>query len=201
MAQCPPVSLDDAAIMARVKEIDPIVREHAAEAEHERRLSPAVVDALRWTGVFRMAMPAAWGGPETDICKQVEIIESLARADASAGWCAMIGSESGFFASYIDEAAARRLFPSLDTIVAGFQGPAGKLEVCDGGYRLSDRWSFGSGVTHADVILGGATVTENGEPRRTKSGRPDVRGGHAARYAVAGAGNVGPRWTGRQRKS
>jgi alkylation response protein AidB-like acyl-CoA dehydrogenase len=175
MTQCPPVSLDDAAIMARVKEIDPIVREHAAEAERERRLSPAVVDALRWSGVFRMAMPAAWGGPETDICKQVEIIETLARADASAGWCAMIGSESGFFASYIDEPAARRLFPSLDTIVAGFQGPAGMLEVCDGGYRLAGRWSFGSGVTHADVILGGATVTENGEPRRTKSGRLDVR--------------------------
>jgi alkylation response protein AidB-like acyl-CoA dehydrogenase len=138
-------------------------------------LSSAVVDALRWSGVFRMAMPAAWGGPETDVCKQVEIIEALARADASAAWCAMIGSESGFFASYIDEPAARRLFPSLDTIVAGFQGPSGVLEVCDGGYRLSGRWSFGSGVTHADVILGGATVTENGEPRRTKSGRLDVR--------------------------
>ncbi|HEV7360053.1 MAG TPA: acyl-CoA dehydrogenase family protein [Mycobacterium sp.] len=175
MAQCTPAALDTAAIMARVKEIDPIVREHAAQAEGERRLSSAVVDALRWSGVFRMAMPAAWGGPETDVCKQVEIIEALARADASAAWCAMIGSESGFFASYIDEPAARRLFPSLDTIVAGFQGPSGVLEVCDGGYRLSGRWSFGSGVTHADVILGGATVTENGEPRRTKSGRPDVR--------------------------
>lgn len=167
--------LDDAAILARVKEIDPIVREHTAEAERERRLSKPVVDALRWSGVFRMAMPAAWGGPEADICKQVEIIETLARADASAAWCAMIGSESGFFASYIDESAARRLFPSLDTIVAGFQGPAGTLEVCDGGYRLSGRWSFGSGVTHADVILGGATVVENGEPRRSASGRLDCR--------------------------
>ena len=175
MAQCTPAALDTAAIMARVKEIDPIVREHAAQAEGERRLSSAVVDALRWSGVFRMAMPAAWGGPETDVCKQVEIIEALARADASAAWCAMIGSESGFFASYIDEPAARRLFPSLDTIVAGFQGPSGVLEVCDGGYRLSGRWSFGSGVTHADVILGGATVTENGEPRRSKSGRLDLR--------------------------
>jgi hypothetical protein len=40
--------LDDAAILARVKEIDPIVREHTAEAERERRLSKPVVDALRW---------------------------------------------------------------------------------------------------------------------------------------------------------
>ena len=51
--------LDDAATLARVKEIDPIVREHAAEAEREHRLTTAVVDALRWSGVFRMAMPAA----------------------------------------------------------------------------------------------------------------------------------------------
>jgi alkylation response protein AidB-like acyl-CoA dehydrogenase len=167
--------LDASAILARVKEIDPILRAHAAEAERERRLSTDVVDALRWSGVFRMAMPAAWGGPETDICKQVEIIETLARADASAGWCAMIGSESGFFASYIDETAARHLFPGLDSIVAGFQGPAGSLEVCDGGYRLSGRWPFGSGVTHADVILGGATVTVDGEPRRSESGRMDLR--------------------------
>lgn len=42
--------LDDAAILARVKEIDPIVREHAVEAERERSLTSAVVDALRWSG-------------------------------------------------------------------------------------------------------------------------------------------------------
>lgn len=167
--------LDDDVIMARVKEIGPILQQYAAESERERKLSSAVVDALRWSGVFRMAMPAAWGGPETDICRQVEIIETLSRADASAGWCAMIGSESGFFASYLDEAAARRLYPTLDMITAGFQGPAGTLEVCDGGFRLSGRWSFGSGVTHADIILGGATVTKNGEPLRTETGRVDQR--------------------------
>lgn len=167
--------LDADAILARVKAIGPIVRAHADEAEHKRRLSTTVVDALRSSGVFRMAMPAAWGGPETDICKQVEIIEELAKVDASAAWCAMIGSESGFFASYLDEHAARQLYPHLDVITAGFQGPAGTLEVCDGGFRLSGRWSFGSGVTHADVILGGATVTQNGEPCRIESGRPDHR--------------------------
>ncbi|OBG23179.1 acyl-CoA dehydrogenase family protein [Mycobacterium sp. 852002-51057_SCH5723018] len=175
MPNCAQDELDAAAIMARVKEIEPLLRERAMEAERARRLSGAVVDALRWSGVFRMAMPAAWGGPETDICTQVEIIETLARADASAAWCAMIGSESGFFASYVAEAAARRLFPALDTIIAGFQGPAGTLEACDGGYRLSGRWSFGSGVTHADVILGGATVTVNGEPRRNQKGKAEYK--------------------------
>lgn len=168
-------TLNGSAIFKRVHEIEPLLREHADEAARARHLTTPVVDAMRWAGVFRMAMPAAWGGPELDGCTQTEVIERLARADASAAWCAMIGVESGFFASYIDEAAARELYPELDMITAGFQGPAGRLEVCDGGYRLSGRWSFGSGITHADVIVGGAAVFENGTPRLTPSGRPEHR--------------------------
>lgn len=174
---CDPLVADSdaSAIWNRVNEIDPVIRKHSEEAESARRLSQPVVDAMRWAGVFRMAMPAAWGGPELDVCKQVEVIERLARADASAAWCAMIGMESGFLASYIDESAARTLFPELDMISAAFQGPAGTLEVCEGGYRLSGRWPFGSAVTHADVIAGGAIVTQDGRPRLTRSGKPEYR--------------------------
>jgi indole-3-acetate monooxygenase len=167
--------LDGGAILANVEEVRPLLREHAAEVEAARRLTGPVVDALRATGVFRMAMPATWGGPEVDICRQIEIIETLSRADASAGWCAMVGSDSGFYSGYLDDAAARSLYPGLDAVIAGWVAPVGTLEVCDGGYRLSGRWSFGSGVTHADVIVGGARVTENGSPRLLADSTPDVR--------------------------
>jgi indole-3-acetate monooxygenase len=167
--------LDRRTIWSRVNKIDPVIREHAEEAAKARHLSAPVVEAMKWAGVFRMAMPAAWGGPELNACNQVEVIERLARADASAAWCAMIGVESGFFASYIDESAARKLYPRLDMITAGFQGPAGGLETCDGGYRLKGRWSFGSGITHADVIVGGAFVWDDGRMRLDPSGRPEHR--------------------------
>jgi alkylation response protein AidB-like acyl-CoA dehydrogenase len=163
------------AIIDRVDQIDSVVRKGADDAEQARQLSKPVVEALRSAGVFRMAMPHAWGGSELDVCSQLTIVERIARADASAAWCATIGSESGFFASYIPEDAARKLYPDLDMINAGFVGPAGTLEVCDGGYRLSGRWPFGSGVTHADVIVGGAIVTVNGEPTLSPSGRPEHR--------------------------
>lgn len=174
--QSSPVEVIDAAvILRRVEKIHPILRSHAEEAERSRRLSQPAVDALRWAGVFRMAMPKAWGGPELDPCTQVRIVENIAHADASAAWCTMIGSESGFFASYLVEPAARQLYTGLDAVTAGFQAPNGVLQVCDGGYRLTGRWTLGSGVNHADVIMGGATVHENGKPRLTTSGRPDVR--------------------------
>jgi alkylation response protein AidB-like acyl-CoA dehydrogenase len=175
MKQNHDVVMDADTIIARVGQIDSLVRSHADEAEQARRLSKPVVEGLRSAGVFRMAMPRAWGGPELDVCSQLGIIERLARADSSAAWCATIGSESGFFASYIPEHAARNLYRDLDTINAGFLGPAGTLEVCDGGYRLSGRWPFGSGVTHADVIVGGAIVMGNGQPRLSRSGQPEHR--------------------------
>ncbi|GAA1239786.1 acyl-CoA dehydrogenase family protein [Pseudonocardia alaniniphila] len=168
-------ALDGATILANADRIGPLLREHAAEVEAARRLTEPVVNALRSTGVFRMAMPAAWGGPEVDICRQIEIVETLSRADASAGWCAQIGADSGYYSANIDQAAARSLYPDLDAVTAGWLTPAGTLEVCDGGYRLSGRWSFGSGVTHADVIVGGARVTENGSPRLLADGTPERR--------------------------
>lgn len=171
----PPAELDAAAILANVAAIAPLLREHAAEVEAARRLTPPVIDALRGTGVFRMSMPKAWGGPELDILTQIDVIEALSRADGSAGWCAMIGSDSGFYSGFLDDEVGRALYPRLDSVTAGWAVPAGKLEVCDGGYRLSGRWSFGSGCTHADVIVGGCLVNEDGVPRRNEAGIPEWR--------------------------
>jgi hypothetical protein len=48
-------------ILARINEIDSIVREHAAEAERERRLTTAVVDALR---LFRRSVCSSAERPQ-----------------------------------------------------------------------------------------------------------------------------------------
>jgi alkylation response protein AidB-like acyl-CoA dehydrogenase len=177
-------TVDGTTILAGVRRIAPLLRDQAAEVEAARRLTEPVVDALRDTGVFRMSMPRDWGGPELDLLKQVEILEVLSAADASAGWCAMIGSDSGFYAGALSDADARELYPELDAITAGFVMPAGKLEITDGGYRLSGRWSFGSGCTHADVVSGGAVLTEGGVPVLGPDGRPQ------ARVALLPAGEV-----------
>lgn len=167
--------LDGAAILANARRIAPVLRERAGEVEAAHRLTVPVLDALRDSGVFRMSMPRAWGGPEVDLVRQVEILEVLARADASAAWCAMIGSDSGFFSAFLEDSDARELYPELDAVTAGFLQPVGRLEIVPGGYRLSGRWSFGSGITHADVISGGAYVTEHGVPRLGPDGLPEWR--------------------------
>src|SRR3954463_10554335 len=150
--------LDGPTILANVRASAPVLREEAAACERDRQLTRRAVDTLRSTGAFRMPMPRAWGGPELDVPTQIEIVEEISRADGSAGWCAMIGSDGGFLSAALDDDVGRGLFRDLDASSAGFLQPAGRLDTVTGGYRLSGRWPFASGCTHADVMLTGALV-------------------------------------------
>jgi indole-3-acetate monooxygenase len=167
--------LDGPKILANARAAGSVLREEALKSEQRRQLTPRAVDTLRSTGVFRMPMPRAWGGPELEICTQIEILEELAAADGSAGWCAMIGSDGGYYTAALDDDAARELYPDLDKVTAGWIAPVGQLHRVAGGYRLEGRWQFGSGCTHADVIIGGALVFDGGVPVTTREGRPEMR--------------------------
>jgi indole-3-acetate monooxygenase len=171
------VELDGAAILTNARALDSRLRELAAESERRRRLVPEAVEALRTAGAFRIAMPRSWGGPETPLSRQIEIIEALSRADGSAGWCAMIGSVGGFQSSLFPDDVAREIWPDLDVVTAGFIFPRGRLVPDGDGFRLSGRWVFGSGCTHADVIAAGALVfdADGRAPVIGPGGRPDSR--------------------------
>jgi alkylation response protein AidB-like acyl-CoA dehydrogenase len=157
-------STTDSTILASARAVAPVLRDEAAASERDRRLTPRAVEALRSTGVFRMPMPRSWGGPELDMATQIEVIEELARADGSAGWCAMIGSDGGYFSAALDDQVGRSLYDDLDAPTAGFiQQPIGRLDTVEGGYRLSGRWPFASGCTHAGVMVAGALVFDDGD--------------------------------------
>ena len=79
-----PVTVD--ALLDRVREIAPIIREHAASAERERRLARPVVDAMVKTGLFRLWTPKAFGGLEVDPMTAFRVFEGVSRLDSAAGW-------------------------------------------------------------------------------------------------------------------
>lgn len=161
-----------AEILARAKAVAPMLRERAAEIEQERRLPADVVETLRSTGVFRMGFSRAWGGPELTSMEQTEVVEALSYGDAGAGWCAMIGSDSGLYAQFLAEPVAKDMFTGLDMSTAGLLFPTGRAELVPGGYRLTGRWQFGSGVTHADWVISGAFVYRDGQPEPGPDGEP-----------------------------
>lgn len=164
------------AILANARAMAPAIAARSEEIEGLRRLPEDLVADLRTAGFFRMGRSRAKDGPQMTLPQHLEVIEILARADSSVGWCVKIGTDSGLLAEYLPPTASARLLPHPDMITAGqFTTAHGKLERVEGGYVLTGRFPFGSGVTHADVVMSGGVLVENGEPVIGPSGMPEGR--------------------------
>ena len=72
-------------IIASARALAPEIASRVDEIAALRRLPNDLVVALKNAGVFRMAMPRAWGGPEMTPREQCEVYEVLGAADASVG--------------------------------------------------------------------------------------------------------------------
>lgn len=136
----------------------PTVASHADEGERDRRLSATVVDALRAAGLMRMCVPGVYGGPEADVRTLVEVTETIAAADAAAGWCAVIASTTSSLCCFLEPAWARQIYGDPSVVTGGVFAPNATAEVVDGGWRATGRWMWGSGTQHCRYVCGGAIV-------------------------------------------
>jgi alkylation response protein AidB-like acyl-CoA dehydrogenase len=143
----------------------------ADEAEAMATLPRATVNALYKAGLFALKLPAVLGGAEADPVTQMEVIEAIARLDASAAWCVMIGATTiATPAVFLPDAAVAQMFAGSHVpMAAGVLMPTGQAVSVDGGYIVSGRWAFASGIRHAHWVSAAARVLRNdGEP-------PEVR--------------------------
>lgn len=163
--------LDNArALAARVREKD-----LAAEYDRLRQLPTDIVEDVREAGIMRMNMPKIWGGPEMTPMEQVEVIEALARADASIAWCSFIWCDSGIYSGYLDDSVAREMYPRLDMATSGWVYPIGRAQREGDGYRLSGNWMFGSGSNHCDWLVSGCLEFDGDAPVIGDNGLPSWR--------------------------
>ena len=170
----------------RVAALHEQIRDEAPRIAIDRRLPAPLVDDLRSTGVFDVARPAAWGGAELDPLTQYDVFEGVAVADASVGWCAMIGADSGYYPAFLDDTVGRDLYPGPGLVTAGATGPGPTVATKEGdGWRVDGQWSFGSGSTHADLFVGGVFLHESdGTPLVDAEGLPVWRTAFLPRDSV-----------------
>jgi len=164
-----PASRDEkrVALLAAVDAIRDTVLANVAASERLGTLAPPTVAALRDTGLLTLKLPEALGGAEADPVLQFDVIEKLSAFDPSAGWCLMIGGTGiGLPGAFLSEDAISQIFAG-GRIPAGaiMAVPSAEARPVDGGYRITGRWSFVSGVPHAEwVTLGAKVVSADGAP-------------------------------------
>jgi alkylation response protein AidB-like acyl-CoA dehydrogenase len=85
------------------------------------------------------------------------VVEELAYIDVSTAWAAMIGAGcNGLAGGWLPDAGAREVFADGQPlpVIAGQLSPRGTGTPVDGGYRVTGRWTFSSGILHADWLIG-----------------------------------------------
>ena len=151
------------------------IRAAGDEIEQCRRLPREIAVAMQKAGIFGMAMPRAWGGPELDPLTQFRVIEALAMAEGSAGWCAMIGCDGGYVTAFLDQDIGRAMYPDLRVATAVAATTTGQAQRVPGGYRVSGRFPFVSGCHHCEWAWLGCVVVENGLALTQENGVPETR--------------------------
>lgn len=149
--------------------------DRASEMDDVRRLPADLAAEMAAAGFFRLVTPASLGGLEATPRQIVETVEILAEANASAGWCVMIGATTALNAAYMDHETAAEIYAVPNIITGGVFAPMGKAVDEGDHYRVTGRWQWGSGSANCTWLCGGAMIFENGEMRRLENGMPDNR--------------------------
>jgi alkylation response protein AidB-like acyl-CoA dehydrogenase len=156
------------------RDLGPTIKAMRDQIERERRLPIQLVETLHKHGFFNLWLARDFGGPELSQIDYVRVIEALTRFDASVGWCVSTNAAYSRFSGFLPEPVARRIFVDDRAAIAGNMGSIGKAEVVKGGYRVTGRWAYGSGITHCEWALGGCVVHDNDGPRRALGGAPET---------------------------
>jgi alkylation response protein AidB-like acyl-CoA dehydrogenase len=154
----------------------PRIRERAAEIEATRQLPSDLVLAIAHARLFRVALPEAEGGLGADIVTTLEVIEEVARADGSTGWCLAMGINTLRQSAQFAPAVRREIFFSDPVgVSAGSANPRGRAVAVPGGYRVTGHWFFASGCMHSSAVHGACKVFDGDTPRRRPNGDQEVR--------------------------
>lgn len=160
-------------IRDEIRELVPLLRANAAEGEKIGALTPETLKAVSDAGIFKLTLPAEYGGTALGARDIAEIVAALGGGDAAAGWLAVVATATRNSLAF-PERTVEEVFRDAMTwdgpivIGASLLSPVvGKARKVDGGWMVSGKWTFGSGSAHAAwAMVGVEYPADDGRPRR-----------------------------------
>ncbi|MGV9796424.1 acyl-CoA dehydrogenase family protein [Mycobacterium sp. NPDC003449] len=138
--------------------------ERAAEAEELRRLPDATLADLTRSGFTDLLVPARYGGQEADFPAILDPVRRMAHGCASSAWAIGFYALHNWMLALFDERAQAEAYATRPFLAPAPLAPTGRGVPADGGVRLSGRWSWATGVMHANWIMVGALCGAEDDP-------------------------------------
>ena len=179
-------------VFAAARMLTPRIVAARDEIERLRHVPAEIATALARAGLYQMYLPRSLGGAELTPGTAFEAIEELSKADGSVGWCVLNANLFALMAGYLAPEAARRIVGDPpDLRMAGSLRPQGRAWAIDGGYRVTGRWNFASGVHNANWLYCTSLIMDGEKPRMTQAGSPALR----VMWAPAKSANILDTWS------
>lgn len=149
-------------LLGRARDLVPVIARRAAEAERLRQLPKETMDDLISAEFFQALVPRRYGGFELDFDVIPGMGAIVARGCTSTAWVLTFLAMHNWLLAMYPESVQDELFAERPYALApGALSPTGRLTPVDGGFRLTGRWQWATGVMHSDWAL--VTGLEPGE--------------------------------------
>ena len=147
-------------MVARAQALVPLLREQQDEAERRGYYSEEIHERFVEAGFSRIVQPRCFGGYEFGWETFLRTMVAISTGDPGTGWCLTLGSShAAMVASHFPaEVQAEMFAPDGDFRCPHPVAPTGEATPVDGGYRLSGRWPYASGVPYATWVFAPALI-------------------------------------------
>ena len=151
--------------LERARQLAPRIRAAEDQIEAHRELPAELARELAAQGMFRLLLPASFGGAALALPEYVRVIEVIGEADGSTGWCVTQGAVFANISSALNPETANEIWGvNPDAVVATGIPFGSQAQEIEDGHRLSGRWRFSSGCMHANWLSAmSPVVTADGE--------------------------------------
>jgi alkylation response protein AidB-like acyl-CoA dehydrogenase len=157
-----PTAPTAAELVARARALQPLLREHAAKTDADRRVPTEVIEALGEAGLFKASLPKRYGGYATTLRAMLDVSAAVAEGDGSAGWVVALVNVCNWLAALFPERAQQEVFADGAPRVTGVLTPSATSRKVDGGWQVSGRWYFNSGSWWSTWAVLGVPLTSDG---------------------------------------
>jgi 3-hydroxy-9,10-secoandrosta-1,3,5(10)-triene-9,17-dione monooxygenase len=150
-------------MLARAEALVPALKDRALETEQNGKVHPETIKYLHESGLFRINQPDRVGGGDYDYRTMMEVAMILGKGCGSTSWVYVnLACHHWMLGMWPTKAQDELWQENIDVLIASSViYPAGSATKVKGGFQLSGRWPFCSGIDWSDyVMLGGIVHSE-----------------------------------------
>jgi 3-hydroxy-9,10-secoandrosta-1,3,5(10)-triene-9,17-dione monooxygenase len=150
-------------LMESAKRIGMAAEKEALKADQNATISEHVVNLIKEEGINRLILPKNYGHPQIDFKIYSDLVKTVGYYNLSAAWLTYFYSLHNSWTTFLPKNRMDEIV-NEGGLLADIFAPVGKVDIVEGGYLLTGKWNFVSGVNYSSWVSVGANYHFEGEP-------------------------------------